>query len=241
MIDKNAPLPLVYQTEDFICQIIAERYPIGSLIPTQNELADFLGVSRITVRNAIEALKKRGVLDSCRGKGTVVVTLPRPVKQPSELFDFPMIQPTAVQPALCGSLSLETGRFSSPLFPKDTKHLKIERLYFKKAENIRSPLAWEECLWNGKILKEAEKFQAQADRSLYVQLEDQFGISVTRCSESIEPRIADDRRCDFFKFSTLAPLLCIKRMSYVGDLLFEYRETLIRHEDFGIFIYKANK
>lgn len=46
------------------------RYPVGSLLPTENDLAVELGVSRQTIRRAIEALKQRGLLSSQRGVGT---------------------------------------------------------------------------------------------------------------------------------------------------------------------------
>ncbi|WP_431300209.1 GntR family transcriptional regulator [Tabrizicola sp. BL-A-41-H6] len=48
----------------------AGKYPVGSLLPTENDLAIELGVSRQTVRRAIEALKQRGLVSSQRGVGT---------------------------------------------------------------------------------------------------------------------------------------------------------------------------
>lgn len=48
----------------------AGRYPVGSLLPTENDLALELGVSRQTVRRAIEALRQRGLVSSQRGVGT---------------------------------------------------------------------------------------------------------------------------------------------------------------------------
>lgn len=47
-------------------------YTVGSLLPTENELAVSLGVSRQTVRRAIEALKQKGLLSAQRGVGTRV-------------------------------------------------------------------------------------------------------------------------------------------------------------------------
>lgn len=47
-------------------------YPVGSLLPTENELAESLGVSRQTVRQAIGTLRNKGRLSARKGVGTRV-------------------------------------------------------------------------------------------------------------------------------------------------------------------------
>lgn len=47
-------------------------YMPGDKLPNENELAEQLGVSRTTVRNAIQNLVSQGVLEVRRGKGTFV-------------------------------------------------------------------------------------------------------------------------------------------------------------------------
>jgi GntR family transcriptional regulator len=52
---------------------IAEgRYPIGSQLPSEPVLEQEFGVSRITIRQALSMLKRRGLLASRSGIGTVV-------------------------------------------------------------------------------------------------------------------------------------------------------------------------
>jgi GntR family frlABCD operon transcriptional regulator len=47
-------------------------YPVDGQIPTEPELCELHGVSRITVRKAITDLVKNGVLTRLQGKGTFV-------------------------------------------------------------------------------------------------------------------------------------------------------------------------
>ena len=47
-------------------------YPIGSLLPTENELAGSFGVSRQTVRQAIAHLRQLRLLSARKGIGTRV-------------------------------------------------------------------------------------------------------------------------------------------------------------------------
>ncbi|GAA1917843.1 FadR/GntR family transcriptional regulator [Nocardioides hwasunensis] len=44
-------------------------YPVGSLLPPERELAERLGVSRATLREAIAALRQAGLVETRRGRG----------------------------------------------------------------------------------------------------------------------------------------------------------------------------
>lgn len=47
-------------------------YPVGGQIPTENELTELLGISRPTLRLALERLTQEGLLMRVKGKGTFV-------------------------------------------------------------------------------------------------------------------------------------------------------------------------
>jgi GntR family transcriptional repressor for pyruvate dehydrogenase complex len=57
---------------DAISALILEKYPPGSKIPIESELAEMFSVSRTTVREAIKLLSSQGVLEIRRGSGTYV-------------------------------------------------------------------------------------------------------------------------------------------------------------------------
>jgi GntR family transcriptional repressor for pyruvate dehydrogenase complex len=54
-------------------------YPRGSTLPSERELAERLGVSRATLREAMAALREAGLVETTRGRGggTVVTLRPR--------------------------------------------------------------------------------------------------------------------------------------------------------------------
>lgn len=54
--------------------ILEGIYPVGSQIPTENELEKQFEVSKITVRKAIEILSGEGYLEKKSGKGTTVLS-----------------------------------------------------------------------------------------------------------------------------------------------------------------------
>ncbi|WP_127354434.1 FadR/GntR family transcriptional regulator [Actinacidiphila soli] len=54
-------------------QITSGEWPVGSRIPTEQQLVEQLGVARNTVREAVRALAHNGLLDIRQGSGTYVL------------------------------------------------------------------------------------------------------------------------------------------------------------------------
>lgn len=73
IIRKDSPVPLHYQIKDLIAnQIERGDFKEGDMLPPEFLLAENLGVSRNTIRQAILALVNEGHLFRERGKGTFV-------------------------------------------------------------------------------------------------------------------------------------------------------------------------
>jgi GntR family transcriptional repressor for pyruvate dehydrogenase complex len=56
-------------------------YPQGSLLPSERDLADTLGVSRATLREAIAALRAAGLVETTRGRGGGTAVRRRPPRR----------------------------------------------------------------------------------------------------------------------------------------------------------------
>ena len=54
--------------------LVEGRFRVGDKIPNELELSQELGISRITLREAVRVLRTRGILEIRRGKGTFVVS-----------------------------------------------------------------------------------------------------------------------------------------------------------------------
>lgn len=74
---RAQPEPGAVKLSDVVYAKIAGRirsgeYPVSTRLPTENDLADALGVSRPVVREALARLRNDGVVVSRRGSGTYV-------------------------------------------------------------------------------------------------------------------------------------------------------------------------
>ena len=70
--------------------IFSGKYPVGTMLPTENELEEMFQVSKITVRKAIELLATDEYVEKKRGRGTTVVSN-RPYNRLSKAASFTQI------------------------------------------------------------------------------------------------------------------------------------------------------
>lgn len=74
MVDRNSRLPIYVQIENYFLKEIEEgRLKAGDLFPSETVLCKELGVSRMTIRQAVNNLVLNGYLERNRGKGTFVL------------------------------------------------------------------------------------------------------------------------------------------------------------------------
>jgi len=72
-VDPSSGIPLYRQLEAAIRHLVLDRkLPANSRLPATRQLAQDLGISRLTVKNVYEQLISEGFLDARRGAGTFV-------------------------------------------------------------------------------------------------------------------------------------------------------------------------
>src|ERR1700681_1929944 len=78
-MDTGPPVQKLYQTipRHVAPPIPAGRYPPGDKLPSERELADDLGVSRPTIRDAMIALEFQGLVEARQGSGVYVSAAPQ--------------------------------------------------------------------------------------------------------------------------------------------------------------------
>jgi GntR family transcriptional regulator len=76
-LDRNSPVPLYYQVKQNLLEKLDDgTWKPGDLVPSEQELQESYGVSRITVRQALTELTHEGRFTRHRGQGTFVANKP---------------------------------------------------------------------------------------------------------------------------------------------------------------------
>jgi DNA-binding GntR family transcriptional regulator len=98
-VDRNSPVPLWHQLSEAIHDAIrTRRLEPGERLETETKLSARLGLSRPTVRQAIQVLVHQGVLVRKQGIGTQVVQ-PRRSRDPSQMSLFEDLRRSGQQPS----------------------------------------------------------------------------------------------------------------------------------------------
>jgi len=85
LLRNDLPTPLYHQMFSLLRdRILNGEIPRGARIPTEFDLAEGFGVSRITAKRALDELAAEGLVERRRGKGTHVIhrSRPKPMHSP---------------------------------------------------------------------------------------------------------------------------------------------------------------
>ncbi len=112
-IDRNSPTPLYRQIIDWLREnILSGNLPAGTKLTASRTLANELGVSRITVKNAYAVLESDGLLLTHEGSGTFVAppaTASLDLVENDRMQEWPLWQLDAIgEPCHNGNLQQHT-------------------------------------------------------------------------------------------------------------------------------------
>ena len=74
--------------DEIIQLILTNKWAVGSSMKSENELIEFFGVSRITIRNVLSRLENEGRILRSRGKATLILDRLLQNSKKSEIKDF---------------------------------------------------------------------------------------------------------------------------------------------------------
>jgi DNA-binding GntR family transcriptional regulator len=228
-IDRSSPVPLYFQVAQRLEELIESgELPAGSRLANEIALADRLGLSRPTMRQAIQHLVDKGLLVRKRGVGTQVVhARVRRRVELSSLYDD--LARAHRQPR---TELLSFGRVAAPddvtvalRLPPGTEVVAFERLRYAGDE----PLAlMRNYLPVGVADLTADKL---AERSLYRLLRE-AGVQLRVADQTISARKATAGEARLLHEARGAPLLTMLRTAY---------DHANRAVEYGNHLYRASR
>jgi DNA-binding GntR family transcriptional regulator len=210
-LDRTGPVPLYYQVSQRIQQaILSGEIPPGSRLENEISIGDRLGLSRPTIRKAIQELVDKGLLVRRRGVGTQVIhgqvtrgveltslhdDLIRSGKKPStKLLALELMR---TDHALSEELGVEIG----------TEVVRIERLRFADGAPVSIMVNYLPSQFRAISIAELEEL------GLYQWLRLR-GVSIRVAKQRIGARKATNREADLLNLEQGAALLTMDRTAY---------------------------
>ena len=217
MSDIYDKVPLYYKlAENIEEQINNDIYEKGEKIPSERELCEIYGVSRMTVRLAIDELVKKGKLEKVQRKGTYVLSksivqnlnkvysYSKEMNKQGKISSTKMIKRKIVKAdeKLAKKLRVPIGE----------NLLYIERL--RLAENV--PIMVEKT-W---FIYNVTPFLMDIDftkKGLYKTLDEDYGIRFNKAIETFKATQLNSYECRLLNCPNDQYGLLIKRLSYSDD------------------------
>jgi GntR family transcriptional regulator len=196
----------------------------GERLPPERELAATLGVSRMTVRQALDALARRGLVERGVGRGTFVRS------------------PGRVEHSLDGALGF-TERLAGQGLPAEAQVLLAreegEELHVRRLRSTGGrPLALEDT-W-----LPAERFPGLLSHdlsgSLYALMRDAYGLRPVRAEERLTP-VAAGEEAEVLGVRPGAPLMLVERTAHAGDGTLVERARDLHRGDRSAFVVNLER
>jgi len=213
--------PLYHQLKQLIMENLKDLPPL-SPVPSERELCDKFGVSRPTVRRALNELVHEGKLHRLAGKGTFVADQ-KYVDHEMQWFigfyeDASMQQRTPSSKVIQQNIISPSPDIAKKLsISEDKEVFVLERLRYVDGEPI--------CLVTSFIPFELIPDLAKADfseKSLYQFLKS-YNINIYKAKRSIEVKQASDLEAIHLEIEKNSPVLLFQSLGYLQNgIPFEY-------------------
>jgi GntR family transcriptional regulator len=230
MLSRDSSVPLYVQIKEYIRQnILSGVYPPDSRIPSERQLAEQFGVSRLTVKNALDELAQEGLLHTRVGKGTFVSaskinqelhTLSSFTEEMLRRGQHPSsrVLSTGIMAAdeeVARALQIEPG----------TKVVVMKRV--RLADN--QPVALETTTLVAALCPAILEKHDFSCESLYRVLSEEYGLRMVHAQQTIEARHATHHEVEALKIEPHIPILGITRVTYnEQDQPVEYARSAYR-------------
>jgi GntR family transcriptional regulator len=213
-IYRHSPIPRYHQLKEILRERVRTgEWKPGDLIPSERELGETYGISRMTARQAITELVNEGVFYREQGKGTFVtrnkitqqlMTLTGFTEDISARGQHPSTKVLVARMDVADAETIERLRIQ----PNDPVFC-VQRLRLADGE----PLAIE---FSRLSFRGCERLMEEdlEHNSLYRILETKFGLPLMEAEQELEAGLAGGEDAELLKLAPGSPVLYTRRITY---------------------------
>jgi GntR family transcriptional regulator len=232
-IDPTSPIPKYTQLRELLIGLLEEQHlPVDAPIPSERELCQEYGLSRMTVRQAVDHLVSEGRLYRVPGKGTFVA---RPkIDMPLRLVSFTEdMRARGLTPGAreLDRRSIRAGAHLARLFQLEpgAEIYVLERLRTADGD----PMAIERSHIPAALAPGLLR-QGLADRSLYDVLEHTYGIVFDAGEQTVEAAIVDPADARVLDIPRGSAVLRLEQRSSAAGTCAEVVESIYRADRYQL-------
>ncbi|GLC31867.1 GntR family transcriptional regulator [Clostridium omnivorum] len=242
MLDKNSSVPIYVQLEEVVKDKIKNReYLPGEELPTERELTELYGVSRMTIRQVITNLVHKGILYRIPGKGAFVSKEVIEKKLEIESFSEDMRKRGLVP----GSKVIEFEKVEpSDEIREKLKLPKGEQIYLLNRLRLADdePMAIEYCYLPEKFFPNIIKYN-MVHCSLYTIMKEEYNIHFNYMKQSLKAANLNKKEAEMLLGKPKGVGLVSERLMYnIEEVPIEFTKTIYNAEryTFNMVLFNNN-
>ncbi len=240
-LNRNTATPLHTQIQSLLrARILSEKITADEAVPSERELAEELKVSRMTVRQALTALRGEGLIYQKRGKGTFVSSLKMDIHTRNLDGFSDEMNRRGMRPL---SKILHLGRETASKEVSDKLQIETESEVFclkrlRLADD--KPMSLETTYLPVANFPKLDQHNFEK-QSLYRILANKYGVVMDSAAEDLEAAVADKEISGLLEVKKNSPLLIVYRLVFAeGNQAIEYTKSVYRADRYraSFFIVK---
>jgi GntR family transcriptional regulator len=229
------------QIEDWLADAIAAgRLRPGDRLPTEHDLAAWLGVSRMTLRHALGELAQRGLVTRTVGRGggtfvaeakleqdlTTLAGFSEQLRRHGKVAGARVLAAAQIVASAAAAAALELAE-GDPV-------LEVRRIRLADGK----PMVIEHSLFPAALCP--DMLECRLDGSLYDLLDERYGLRPYRARELLEPVVAGVREAEALEVDEGAPLMLVERTAYsVTGRPLEFARDLFRGDRTRVVVWTS--
>lgn len=214
-LNANSPLPLYHQMEEIILERIASPEMINRRMPPEYDLEVIFGVSRATIKKAMDDLVNKGVLARRRGVGTHVIKT-QIIEDLARLKSYTeemSAQGQTIRTQVLGAEVIEPDETLSERLDlePDEQVLQVRRL---RGTNKLFPVVLLSSYFPSRLgIDQGEDFA----QSIYQMIEQKYKLPITWAEETIEAGQATSEEADQLEIEAGDTVLIMERVTFCQE------------------------
>jgi GntR family transcriptional regulator len=244
LINKDSRPLYILVKEELERRITDKTHKPGDRLPSESKLAEELGVSRATLREALRVLEKEGKVNRRQGVGTFIAEKPFLFK--SGIEELNSITETIEAMGLeagTEDFKLHSNQQVANLAKEFDLSPEAPMIILNRARTADGePVAYCTDYLPHKLLSEGKINKTQFNESLFDYLQEECQIYVTHAVADMVPVIADEILADKLNLDIGDALLLLKQMHYDDrDNPVLYSKNYFRSDKFEFHVMRTRR
>lgn len=219
--------------------LIAGKYPSGSMLPTEDELVELYQASKTTIRHATKLLESEHFIERQQGRGTVILEFQQYRSRHKYHGDTVKVKYRTNGPGIPTNIGGYIEKIPVPAevgermqLPAGAPVYRIQWLQLIDGRAFGISVNY----FHAEMTPGLGKLKFRPSSDIYTFFEQEYGLHLDHIEDVLDTVLIDEEAAAQLGINTGTPVLLIRRTGYCEKGIFQYSESILRSDIFQMSI-----